>query len=198
MPNRRSCSATRKATKSTREFSFPACSPTRARARTCVMPCCFRAPKRSRDYPSIDRTGALDLGAAEVFRKGRHAYVIQKNPRHLNAEDDTTHRRRRNRRRSGHPRSADPDRRAARRLRARRQIRRQTHARQRHQSHPSVLRQGAVHLVPAARPGHRQQILPRRGARRHDAGRRERAQPSRNPGSPRSNNSPSAATASTC
>jgi thioesterase DpgC len=34
--------------------------------------------------------GRLDLGAAEVFRKGKAAYVIQKNPRHLNAEDDST------------------------------------------------------------------------------------------------------------
>jgi thioesterase DpgC len=40
--------------------------------------------------PEYLRTGRLDLGAAEVFRKGRAAHVIQKNPRHLNAEDDST------------------------------------------------------------------------------------------------------------
>ncbi|MEO8006237.1 MAG: enoyl-CoA hydratase/isomerase family protein [Betaproteobacteria bacterium] len=36
------------------------------------------------------KVGRLDLGGAELFRKGRAAYLIQKNPRHLNAEDDTT------------------------------------------------------------------------------------------------------------
>jgi enoyl-CoA hydratase/carnithine racemase len=40
--------------------------------------------------PELDRSGRVDLGAAEVFRKGRASYVIAKNPRHLNAEDDST------------------------------------------------------------------------------------------------------------
>ena len=40
--------------------------------------------------PELERNGRMDLGAAEVFRKGNASYVIQKNPRHLNAEDDTT------------------------------------------------------------------------------------------------------------
>jgi thioesterase DpgC len=40
--------------------------------------------------PEFSKTGHLDLGAAEIFRKGNASYVIQKNPRHLNAEDDTT------------------------------------------------------------------------------------------------------------
>jgi thioesterase DpgC len=38
----------------------------------------------------LERSGRIDLGAAEVFRKGRASFVIQKNPRHLNAEDNTT------------------------------------------------------------------------------------------------------------
>ena len=38
----------------------------------------------------FQKSGQLDLGAAEVFRRGKAGYVIQKNPRHLNAEDDTT------------------------------------------------------------------------------------------------------------
>jgi len=38
----------------------------------------------------MQKNARVDLGAAEVFRKGKAAYVIQKNPRHLNAEDDTT------------------------------------------------------------------------------------------------------------
>ncbi|MFN0039139.1 MAG: enoyl-CoA hydratase/isomerase family protein [Burkholderiales bacterium] len=37
-----------------------------------------------------EERGRLDLGAAEVFRKNNATYVIEKNPRHLNAEDDTT------------------------------------------------------------------------------------------------------------
>jgi thioesterase DpgC len=40
--------------------------------------------------PELEKNGRIDLGAAEVFREGRASYVIQKNPRHLNAEDDTT------------------------------------------------------------------------------------------------------------
>jgi thioesterase DpgC len=38
----------------------------------------------------LEKTGRVDLGAAEVFRKGRASHVIEKNPRHLNAEDATT------------------------------------------------------------------------------------------------------------
>lgn len=38
----------------------------------------------------LERKGRVDLGAAEVFRKGRASHVIGKNPRHLNAEDATT------------------------------------------------------------------------------------------------------------
>ena len=38
----------------------------------------------------FERAGRLDLGASEVFRDGKACCVIQKNPRHLNAEDDTT------------------------------------------------------------------------------------------------------------
>jgi len=40
--------------------------------------------------PEQEKNGRIDLGAAEVFREGRASHVIQKNPRHLNAEDDTT------------------------------------------------------------------------------------------------------------
>ena len=38
----------------------------------------------------LEKNGRVDLGAAEVFRKGRASHVIEKNPRHLNAEDATT------------------------------------------------------------------------------------------------------------
>ena len=40
--------------------------------------------------PELRRSGRVDLGAAEVFRKGGASHVIENNPRHLNAEDDTT------------------------------------------------------------------------------------------------------------
>jgi thioesterase DpgC len=40
--------------------------------------------------PEMENKARIDLGAAEVVRKGKASYVIQKNPRHLNAEDDTT------------------------------------------------------------------------------------------------------------
>jgi enoyl-CoA hydratase/carnithine racemase len=38
----------------------------------------------------LERHGRVDLGAAEVFRDGKASHVVQKNPRHLNAEDDET------------------------------------------------------------------------------------------------------------
>ncbi|HET7764128.1 MAG TPA: enoyl-CoA hydratase/isomerase family protein [Burkholderiales bacterium] len=38
----------------------------------------------------LEKSGRVDIGAAEVIRRGNASYVIQKNPRHLNAEDDTT------------------------------------------------------------------------------------------------------------
>src|SRR5256885_11542891 len=38
----------------------------------------------------LARNGRVDLGAAEVFHQGKAAHVIQKNPRHLNAEDAST------------------------------------------------------------------------------------------------------------
>jgi len=40
--------------------------------------------------PEFEREGRLDLGAAEIFRKDGAVHLIQKNPRHLNAEDDST------------------------------------------------------------------------------------------------------------
>ena len=40
--------------------------------------------------PELERNARVDLGAAEIVRKGKASHVIQKNPRHLNAEDDTT------------------------------------------------------------------------------------------------------------
>jgi thioesterase DpgC len=41
-------------------------------------------------FSELEKSGRVDLGAAEVFRKGRASFMIQKNPRHLNAEDATT------------------------------------------------------------------------------------------------------------
>jgi (3,5-dihydroxyphenyl)acetyl-CoA 1,2-dioxygenase len=38
----------------------------------------------------LERDGRVDLGAAEVVRDGKASHVIQKHPRHLNAEDDGT------------------------------------------------------------------------------------------------------------
>jgi len=40
--------------------------------------------------PELEKSGRIDLGAAEVARKGKASHVLQKNPRYLNAEDDTT------------------------------------------------------------------------------------------------------------
>jgi enoyl-CoA hydratase/carnithine racemase len=38
----------------------------------------------------LEKESRVDLGAAEVLREGRASHVVQKNPRHLNAEDDAT------------------------------------------------------------------------------------------------------------
>jgi thioesterase DpgC len=51
-----------------------------------LLPCAESLARRQ----EFERTGRLDLGAAEVFRDGKACCVIQKNPRYLNAEDDTT------------------------------------------------------------------------------------------------------------
>ena len=40
--------------------------------------------------PELERNDRVDLGGAEVFRRGKASHVVQKNPRYLNAEDDTT------------------------------------------------------------------------------------------------------------
>jgi thioesterase DpgC len=47
-------------------------------------------PEALAQLPNLERDARVDLGAAEVFRKGKASHVVQKNPRHLNAEDDTT------------------------------------------------------------------------------------------------------------
>ena len=47
-------------------------------------------PGTAERVPELERNARADLGAAEVFRKGKASHAIQKNPRHLNAEDDTT------------------------------------------------------------------------------------------------------------
>jgi len=46
--------------------------------------------KTAERFSELEKNGRVDLGAAEVVRKGKASFVIQKNPRHLNAEDDTT------------------------------------------------------------------------------------------------------------
>jgi thioesterase DpgC len=47
-------------------------------------------PGTAERFSEMEKSGRVDLGAAEVFRKGEASFVIQKNPRHLNAEDATT------------------------------------------------------------------------------------------------------------
>ena len=47
-------------------------------------------PEAIAQLPEYEKTGRIDLGAAEIIRRGKASYVLQKNPRHLNAEDDTT------------------------------------------------------------------------------------------------------------
>ncbi len=47
-------------------------------------------PESLEQLGQFEKSAYLDLGAAEVFRRGRACHVIQKNPRHLNAEDNST------------------------------------------------------------------------------------------------------------
>jgi thioesterase DpgC len=47
-------------------------------------------PEARARLAELEAKGRVDLGAAEIFRRGRASYVVQKNPRHLNAEDATT------------------------------------------------------------------------------------------------------------
>ena len=47
-------------------------------------------PEAVEQLPAFRAAGCLDLGAAEIFRRGPAIHLIQKNPRHLNAEDNGT------------------------------------------------------------------------------------------------------------
>jgi len=47
-------------------------------------------PEALERLSELERHGRVDLGAAEVVREGKASIVVQKNPRHLNAEDDGT------------------------------------------------------------------------------------------------------------
>ncbi|MFZ2738821.1 MAG: enoyl-CoA hydratase/isomerase family protein [Burkholderiaceae bacterium] len=47
-------------------------------------------PESIEQLAHFEKSDYLDLGAAEVFRRGRACHVVQKNPRHLNAEDNST------------------------------------------------------------------------------------------------------------
>ncbi|HVY04983.1 MAG TPA: enoyl-CoA hydratase/isomerase family protein [Burkholderiales bacterium] len=47
-------------------------------------------PEAAELLPEFARTGRLSLEGADLVRRGRAAHLIQKNPRHLNAEDDDT------------------------------------------------------------------------------------------------------------
>jgi thioesterase DpgC len=47
-------------------------------------------PEALARLPELQQSGRVDLGSAEVFRRGGACQVIGKNRRHLNAEDDTT------------------------------------------------------------------------------------------------------------
>lgn len=47
-------------------------------------------PEAFEQLAAFRAAGRLDLGAAEILRKGAAVHLIQKNPRHLNAEDDST------------------------------------------------------------------------------------------------------------
>jgi thioesterase DpgC len=47
-------------------------------------------PEALARLPELERDARVDLGAAEVFRRGKGSHVVHRNPRHLNAEDDTT------------------------------------------------------------------------------------------------------------
>jgi thioesterase DpgC len=48
-----------------------------------------REDSRSR-LAELQKTGALDLGGAHIARQGKASVVTMRNPRHLNAEDETT------------------------------------------------------------------------------------------------------------
>jgi enoyl-CoA hydratase/carnithine racemase len=47
-------------------------------------------PESRARLAELEKNGRVDLGAAEVVRAGAAVHVVQKNPRHLNAEDDGT------------------------------------------------------------------------------------------------------------
>lgn len=47
-------------------------------------------PEALERLPQLEKTGRIDLGVAEVRREGKASVVTLKNPRYMNAEDNTT------------------------------------------------------------------------------------------------------------
>ena len=181
-----------------RAFFCRTCSAMSSPADISATRCCCRARTSSEQLRQLAADGRLDLGPMTLQRRGKAIHLILNNPRYLNAEDQTTIDAMETAvdiaildpatqiavLRGGAGRASE--------------IRGQTHPRQRHQSHPSLSRQDSLHLVPAARPGLRAQVLSRRGAAGHAAGRRARQRHRKALGRGGRDVSRSAATARSC
>ena len=124
-------------------------------------------PEAFERLDELQATGTVDLGPVRVTRRGRAGILELSNPRHLNAEDGVT---------LGPTESRGrPDPARSRRSRSgvfrggRRSItalHRRARVRFGHQPHPPLPRADRLPVLPRARPGLRQQDLPRSPRRR--------------------------------
>ena len=168
-----------RAARSPRARSSATCWPTPSAGRHLIdamlRPTAARArpPRRARR-----RTGRVDLGTARGRARAASVGIVElRNPRHLNAEDDTT---------TGPleaaidlvaARPADRDRRAARRRRRAPALRRPADLRRRPEPHAPLPRPDLLPVLPGPRPRARAQGLPRARAspaRREAVDRRRR------------------------
>ena len=54
------------------------------------MRCCYPGPIPWRRLPEYQKSGEIDLGAVHLQRHGKASVLTMRNPRYLNAEDETT------------------------------------------------------------------------------------------------------------
>ena len=160
-PSASACRRTRRAGRSPRAGCSATCSPAPRAARTWSRRCCGRRSSRwSTSRSSRPRARSTSARAVSSAR-GAVGVVELRNPRHLNAEDDTTLGPLRGRDRPGPARPADRGRRAARRRGRAPALRGPAHLRRRPQPHPPVPRQDLLPVLPGARPRAGAQGLPR-------------------------------------
>ena len=172
-PPRRACArARRPGWRSTRACSSPPCSRSEQSGPHLCHAMLLPKPEAQALLPKFVKDGRIELPGASIERRGKAAMLTFRNPRFLNAEDQTTLDGMETCVDLALARSADRSRGAARHGGRASEVQGPARVRRRHQPHASLSRPDSVPLVSRARPRLRQQALSRPGAaRRRAAGR---------------------------